>query len=162
MAQEQHIVKVVINKQSVFKIKDFYDFFYDLITSIGFDVFEDVFVKKAGDTNFQWSCLKWVDDYLKYKIWINTKIIGAKSVKVKKEGFPEVMDKAEVHITIKGKLITDWQDRWGTNPLTKFFKGIFDKYLLGPTLGDRKKELLEKVYLVENELKSFFDLPRFM
>jgi len=162
MPEEQQIVKVVIDKQSVFKIKDLYDFSYNLVTSLGFDVFEKFFIKKGDDTVFEWDCWRWVDDYFAYKIWLKVKVLGAKSVKVKRGGIEEPMQKAEVKVTIKGKFVTDWQRRWGANPLTKFFKGLFDKYLMGSTVDARRKELKDKVFLVENELKSFFDLPRFM
>jgi len=162
MAQEQQVAKVKISKQSVFKIKDLYDFYFNLMGSLGFDVFEDYFTKKDDDTIWEWTCRRWVDDYFHYKFWTKVKVLGAKDVKVKREGVEEPMVKAEVVISIKAKIVTDWQNRWGTNPLTKFFKGLFDKYLVKNTTDDRKKELREKVYVVENELKSYFELPRFL
>lgn len=162
MAEEQQVIKSVINKQSIFKVKDFYDFFYNLVSSFGFDIFEDSFVKKGSDTAFEWTSTKEVDDYTKYKLWSKAKILGAKTVKVKREGVPEPMQKAEVIMTLKGKIVTDWQNRWGTNPITKFLKGLYDKYLLGSTFESRKKELISVVNIIENELKSFFELPRFM
>ena len=162
MAEEQQVIKVSINKQSIFKFKDFYDFYYNLVTSLGFDIFEDTFFRKGDNTAFEWTCTKDVDDYTKYKIWSKCKVLKAKTVKVKREGIPETMEKADVSVVAKGKIVTDWQNRWGANPLTKFLKGLFDKYLLKSTFDSRKKEIIGIVNLIENELKSFFDLPRFM
>ncbi len=162
MSEVQQIAKIVIQKKSVFKIKDFYDFLYKLVTSLGFDVLEDLYNNSEGNTSIEWSCIKFVDDYVQYKIWIQCKFNNANKVKVKREGITESMVKADVKITIKPKVITDWQSRWDTNPVTKFLKGLYDKYLFKPTFDDRKKELLEFSNLISSEVKSFFELPRFI
>jgi len=162
MSEEQQVAKAVVSQQSVFKVKDFYEFLYDLVKSLGYDIIEDEFRKDGGETVFEWSCFRWVDDYLKFKIWIKAAITDAKSVKVKRGGVTESMSKAKASMTIKGFVVTDWQNRWENNPLIKFLKGVYDKYLFKPVLDDQKKILKDKVYLIENEVKSFFELPRFM
>ncbi|MFA5406056.1 MAG: hypothetical protein WC307_01750 [Candidatus Nanoarchaeia archaeon] len=162
MSEEQQVAKAVISQQSVFKIKDFYDFLYDLVKSIGFDTIEDEFRKSPEETVFEWTCLRWVDDYIKFKIWIKVKITDAKGVKVKRGEIAESMSKASVDMTIKGFIVTDWQNRWENKPLIKLLKGFYDKYLFKPIIEDQRKTINSKVYLIENEVKSFFELPRFM
>jgi len=162
MAEQQQVASIVIQQKSVFKLKDFYNFLYNLVESQGFTVFEDIYSREGENASFEWSCKKWVDDYVQYLIWIGCSFEGIKPVKVKRGEIVEPMEKVDVKVTIKPKIITDWQARWGTNPVTKFLKGLYDKYLFGPTLESRKKELLEHANLIANEIKSFFDLPRFM
>jgi len=162
MSEEQEIVSVKVNQKSVFKVKDFYSFVFELVNSQGFDIFEKVFKKDGNDTVFEWDCYNWVDDYVKLKIWLKCSIRGAERVKVKRQGIAESMEKASVEIKIKGKIITDWNDRWEANPLVKFLKGLYDKYLFKPSFEQYKKTVTDNVYLIENEIKSFFELPRFM
>ncbi len=162
MAEARQISKVVINKKAIFKFKEFYDFLYQLVSSQGFAVKEDIFSNDGVNASFEWTCVSLVDDYTKYSLWIQVKVEGLQPVKVKRGKIVEPQEKATVKVTMKGKIVTDWQNRWGTNPVTKFLKGVFDKYLLGSVIKSREKELNRKVNIIKDEVKSFFDLPRFM
>ncbi len=162
MAEETSVITVKLNQKSVFKIKDFYTFLYNTINNQGFTIFEDEFSSNGPVVSFEWSCEKKVDDYIKYKLWLSTKITKEKDVVVKRGEISEPMIRAQVEFKLKGIIVTDWQNRWETNPFVKFLKAIYDRYLYKSTFDLRKKKLVEIVNLIENEVKSFFELPRFL
>ena len=163
MGESQQIARVTISQKTILKIKDVYDFMYDLVTSQGFDVSEKEFIKKDTESSFEWDCYRWVDDYVQFKIWLKCKISEESQVKVKRDGVTEPMIKADVKLVMKGSLITDWQGRWeAKSPILKFLKGLYDHFLFGPMINEKKKALIDMIYINENEVKSFFELPRYM
>lgn len=164
--EKQQIASVMAKPKGVFDMKDYYKFLYQLITSLGYIVNEKDYSQKdvasGKDIEFHWICEMLVSDYTKFEIWIECKVRGLQDVQVMREGVKEKKNKGEVELTIKGSIITDWQDRWEKQPLLKFLKGFFDRYLHKPTFEGYITRLWENVYLVENEVKAFFELPRFM
>ncbi|HLE06737.1 MAG TPA: hypothetical protein VI790_05250, partial [Candidatus Nanoarchaeia archaeon] len=82
MGESQQVAKVTVSQKTILKIKDVYDFIYDLVTSQGFDVVEKEFIKKDTESSFEWDCYRWVDDYVQFKIWLKCKISEESQVKV--------------------------------------------------------------------------------
>lgn len=162
MGEEQDVIKVVINKQSIFHFREFYEFTYNLVKSLNYDIVEDNFTRKEEDISFHWTCSKPIDPDTKYVIDITTQITGMKTVKVKRGELTENMDKATTIMTIKGLVVTEWMNKYGINPQVKFFKGIIDKYFKKSSFEDRKEDLKRNVYLLNNEISSFFEIPRFL
>ncbi len=166
MVETRQIASVTLKQKSIFDMGDYYKFLYQLITSLGYIVNEDDYSQKdtpsGKEIEFHWTCEMEVDDYTKFKIWIECKVRGLQDVQVVREGIKEKKNKGEVELTIKGHILTDYKDRWEKNPVLKFLKGFYDRYLYKPTFEGYIEKIWENVYLIENEVKAFFELPRFM
>lgn len=159
------IIRGAINQKGVVvSIPDYMDFITNLVKSLGFYVIEDRFTSKPDTLAFFWRCQAEVDDYIQYRVEFNNNFTGMKPVKMKREGITQSLQRADVNISFKGVFITDWfgPGRWESRPITKFLKSLYDMIFMKPLLDERKAALRNKVMLMENEIKSFFNLPRFV
>lgn len=164
MSEELDLIRVIINQQSIFSTKDYLEFVTNLVKSLGFYIVEDSFTKKPDSLSFFWLCMQEVDDYVRYRVEFTSGITGIKPVKVKRESITHSLEKGEVKVVLKGIFITDWQTppRWESRLLIKVLKSVYDNFFMKPILDEKKKALKDKVLLMENEIKSFFESPRFM
>ncbi len=160
------VAKTMIKPRGIFDMGDYYKFLYNLIQSLGYAIGEDDYSQKelpAGkDIEFHWTCIMNVDDYTQFELKIECKVRGLQEVQVVRENIKEKKNKGEVELTVKGNIITDYNDRWEKQPLLKFLKKFYDNYLYRSTWESYYAKLNENVFLIENEAKAFFELPRFM
>lgn len=163
MVEAQDVIKVGINQEAIFRFREYYDFAYNMIKARGFDIVEDSFNRTDEDVVFHWSCTRRIDPYVEYLLKIEQKMLGMKSVKVNIGGINEPMNKARVNITIRGIAVTSWEIQYTRNdPKWKFLKGFIDKYFFKQTIDTKKGALKDEVFFIENEMKSFFDLKKFV
>lgn len=164
--EKQQVASDMVKSVGVFVMGDYYKFLYQLITSLGYAVGEDDYTQKdtpgGKEIEFHWTCAMEIDDYTKFSLWLECKVRRMEEVQVVREGIKEKKNKGEVELTIKGTIITDYNNKWEKQPLLKFLKGFFDRYLYKPTFDEYFQRIWENVYLVANEVKAFFELPRFM
>ncbi len=99
-----------------------------------------------------------VSDYIKNYIELE---ITAKNVneliekKTKKK-----MYRCEVECVATGYLLKDYEETWTKEPLLKFLRDAYDRFVAGSKLRGYEKELLGEVNKLLNEIKAFFELQR--
>ena len=163
MAEAQDVITVIIDQEAVFKFKDYYDFVYNMIKSRGFDIVEDEFVRKKNEVFIKWSCTRPINPTISFLIKVEQRMTDMKSVKINIGGINELMNKAHVNIVLRGVAVTLWEIKYRENePKWKIIKGVLDKYFFKQTLDTKKGVLKEEVHFIENEIKSFFDLRKFV
>ena len=167
MSEEASVGKTVVKFQGTFDMLDYYKKMHDLIESLGYDIDEDKYKYKenpgpSNDIEIEWTCAKTGDDYTKFKILCKPFMDSAKKVEVQKGTARVKLSKANLELEIRASLITDFEDRWERHPIMKFFKGLFDRYLYKPTYETWQAKIWEEMYTIENEMKAFFGLARFM
>jgi len=166
MAEEAKIVETSVKYEGVFDFKQLYSLLADLAISIGYGIEEKEYTQKEGGegtkVKVEWWCTKKIDDYTMFKIVINLEIERMKEVEARKGESLVKVNEGSMMIKLKGIIVTDYADRWETHPLLKLFKGIYDRYFFKGTLDGYKKRIYEETYGIENEIKSFLNLRRFL
>jgi hypothetical protein len=167
MAEETPISEARVKYKGIFEFDDYYRILYDLFTAQGYMVDEVKYRQKEApdgsrEVEIIWKCIKDVDDYTRFLIEVTTFIVGMKEIPVQRGEMKTVATRGDIEIRMKSVLVTDYQDRWETSPFLKFLKGVYDRYIYRSTFEGYKDKVREEMYLVENEIKAFFNLSRFM
>lgn len=150
----------------VFSLSEFYRIMYDLFISQHYIIEEEKYKEKDEKIGKQieivWRAEKLVDDYTKFVIKVVVFMVAVNKVTVQKDGVEAKMNKGDVEVAFKAILQTDYESRWEQSPVLKFIKGAYDTYLYRSTFESWKKQIYEEMYSIQNEIKAFFNLSRFM
>lgn len=164
--EEISITKARIKHKGIFDFGDYYRILYDMFRGMGYDVEEQKYKHKSkpeGDeVEIEWSCYKKVDDYSLFRIWAKTLVIGLQTVPVPVEGVQVKKNSGDTELELKCFIQTDYTNRWETHPFLKFLKGIYDMYLYRSTFESWKQKITTEMLTVENEIKAYFQMQRFM
>ena len=163
--EETKVLPTKVKYTGFFDVRNMYSLMYDVFTGMGYAVVEDTYKSTLGgkgeDLELTWFCEKNVDNYTRFKIKIFVLGLGIEKVKVK-EGDVEVSkNKGYIELNITASIVTDWESKWETHPLLKFFKGIYDKYIYKDTFIQWKGKIVEETNIFVNEIKSFFGMQKF-
>jgi hypothetical protein len=155
-----------VKYNGIFKMSDLYRIAHSLLVDMKYQVEEKKYKEKVSqggrELEIAWDATKNFDDYTRFRITVGWFIVGMVDVETEVEGVKVKQNKADVEITINSYLETDYEGRWETHPVAKFFKGIHDKYLYRSTFLDYQDKIYKEAYKFENEMKAFFNLNRFM
>ena len=150
----------------IFDLGDLYRLLYDIIKSMGYIIIESKYTHKTiptGDrVELEWNCYKKVDDYSQFHLFVRTVIGELQKVQVKVDDVTATKHKGDAEIEITANIITDYENRWETNTLSKFLKGIYDIYFYKSTFDTWVTKITSEMHTVENEMKAFFRMERFM
>jgi hypothetical protein len=166
MAEEMMVSKAKASYTGIFSIDDYYKLLFDLFRGLGYDVEENKYSHKTSPTGdemaIEWNAVKKVDDYSQFKIWAKTEVKDLEKVQVQIGGMQSVKNKGMCSLEMKAHIITDYENRWEINPVLKFMKGIYDVYFYKSTFDTWKTKVVLDMHTIENEIKSFFNMQRFM
>ena len=164
--EEIGVSKSRIKFAGKFDLGDYYRLLYDIFRSMGYEVEESKYkhkTKPGGDElEIEWNCYKKVDDYTRFKIFAKTLIVGLKEVSVQIDGVPSKRHNGDTELEMKCVVQTDFTNRWETHPMLKFFRGVYEAYIYKSTLETWMIKLQTEMETVENEMKAFFNMQRFM
>jgi hypothetical protein len=162
MAEKDMIVKgISIKYNSPFNMIDLYNSLKSWFDINRYTFYETSYDEKAtGDKKsltIRWVGTKELDDYtqveLKAEIELNDyEIIKAES---------EKLTKGKLKLKFTSLMVTDYEEKWDKNPLSKFFKAISDKYFEANKFSIYKKEIKNDTYDIYNKTKSFLNLQKF-
>jgi len=152
--------KAVYN--GIFDFKEVYKFMYDWIASYQYSIFETKYsekVKAEGkELEVIWLCLRKLSDYFRYKFTVTTRVFYMTSVEVMKDGIKVKRDKGELEIKIKAFLERDYEHRWETNPLLKFFRGLYDKYVIRSRIELYEDQMRDEINEYLAQTKAYLAL----
>lgn len=157
--EKDRIFSGKVSQRGIFNFKDFYEFLYDYLTDENYDVFEEKYSEKIdGDSKsveIKWTATKEISDYFKFEISLFWRITGMKKVKVKKEGNEITMDSASIEIKFDAVLVKDYENRWETNAVFKFLRGLYDRYIIKTRIDDYEVKLFQEINELISQTKSF-------
>jgi hypothetical protein len=152
--------------EGIFDAGEWYNLMWDVFGGFGYEIWEEKYKEKvvgdAKELDLDWKCFKDVDNYTRFMITADILILGLQSVEVQKDGVKSKADKAAIEITFKASLVTDYDDRWSKSFILRMLKGFYNRYVYRPTFSHYKAKIYEEMYQIQNEVKGFFNLPRFM
>lgn len=163
MAEKDVVLKEKVRYVGYGDFKNSYSYSFDWLKQEGYTVVEEQYTEKvkgnAKDVEIVWKATKAITDYFKIEIDIKWRIFGMEDVEVEVDGKKKKMNKfVELGIEIKGTLVKDYQSQWSKSPTTKFFKELYNKFVIpGRTL--QMKEAVEKIVQdFKEEMKAILEL----
>ena len=162
MSEKNKIVEKKLKYVGIFDFKDAYSFLYTLISDWGYGLNEKSYSEKVkGDSkeiDISWEGSRKIDDYFKFELLIDWKILGLKDAEVMKDGKKIKANSGEVEIKMTGILVKDYEDKWSGTPFMKFLRGVYDKFVIAKTTEEYEDKLTAEVEEAVDEMKAFFVL----
>ena len=152
--------KVVHN--GIFDFKSLYNFLYDWFSHYNYTVIEQKYSEKikpdGKEVEILWLCLRKISDYFRFRIKVRIFILGLAGVEAVRDGVKVKRDKGEIEIKFTSFLERDYEHKWEVNPITKFFRGIYDKYVIKSRLESYEDAIFAEVDEAIAQVKSFLAL----
>jgi len=152
------VLGIVVEEKAVFNMTDLYKVMKKWFLENNYDFIEKEYsdVEKE-DLSLKWVSERKVDDYTKFVIEVRIKTKGLKVVKVKNKK----SNKGKITAKFESYLEKDYEDSWETNPINKFLRSIYDKFVIRSKFEQYSKQLKDETYDVFNETKAYLNLHRF-
>ena len=157
---------IVKPKELIFDYNKFYRIIYGFMKELGYFVKEiEYHHNTKGSTvnvGFYWDCIRDVDDYSRFQIELFVDFPALETINVIKGRTKQTTNKGSGNIKIRATLLTDYDAKWEQNAIFNFFKTIFEDHFYKSSVNKYLEELGKEMYEIENEIKSYFQMQKFM
>jgi len=162
MSEVDFIVKELeIKQKSKFNMIELYRTLKEWFEHQGYTLFEkeynDIFKNNKRDLKLKWEAQKEIDDYTKFIIEISMKIKNYKILTTKTEKLVE----GTLTVNFEAVIESDYEDKWSSNSIQLFIRGIYDKLLNTTKVQKNEKKLSDNVHEVFNKTKFFLNMYKF-
>lgn len=158
MPEQDYVVPgIVLEQYAKFDIKELYTIMHDWLVQRGYDFLEKQYVEEKNDIKAKWDAEKKIDDYTKFVIKISLKISNVQEVETPKRKLKQ----GDINIKFESYIQRDYEETWEKRPTHKFFRGLFDKYVVKGKFEDYEKKLKEETYHFYEDVKAFLKMPKF-
>jgi hypothetical protein len=162
MVEKAQLFSQIVKHVGFWNFKDLYNFCFEWLKDESYIVSEEEYTEKITDRGkeivIKWTAWRKISDYFKFTIKMDWHILGMQDAEVERNGKKEKTNKGEVKITFRPTLERDYESRWEVNPWYKFFRGIYDKYIIKTTIDDYEDRLIEKTVEFIEQVKAFLVL----
>lgn len=163
MVEKDPVIKEKFKYAGLGDFKEAYKFARDWFWKEEFNLIEESYTEKvsgsAKDLEIDWVATKKVTDYFKIAIKVKWRIFGMSDVEVEIDGRKKKMNKfVELGMELKGVLEKDYSSKWGTSAYEKFFKDLYQKYVIPQRTDQKEDEIKDIVQDFKEEMKAFLEL----
>ncbi len=148
--------------EGIFDFKAIYQFLYDWFTQYQYVVIEQKYSEKikvqGKDLEVIWLCLRKISDYFRFQVKILVHVFRMKEVEVVENGIKVKKNHGEMEIIFKSFLERDYEHKWESNPITKFFRGLYDKYIIKTRIEAYEDQLATEVDEMIAQTKAYLAL----
>jgi len=162
MVEKDKITEEKVKRSGIFDFKEIYQFVYRWLRDEDYDVEEKKYIEEVtGDSKkveIKWEATKKITDYFKIELKLEWRIIGLVNVEVERNGKKVKMNNGSFEVKIIGTLIRDYQSSWDRNPTYKFFRGIYDKYIIIGVVKKYEIRVFKEVEDLAEQIKAFLTI----
>jgi len=163
MAEKDVVFESKLKSSLIFDLKNTYQFAYEWLQSEQYDTLEKEYSEKIGasskEVEIKWESLRKLSDYFKFQIDSSFRILRLTEVEVKDEsGKVSKMNKGDFELKVKGTLIKDYDNKWVQNNWSKFYRGIYEKYVIPSRVKQYEDKLFVECDTYLAQMKSYLDL----
>jgi hypothetical protein len=162
MAEKDIIAKETLKYTGYCDFRELYKFMYDWLKDEECRISEDEYKEKIkGDEkelDIKWSISKKLTDYFKLTADIKITTKRMKDLEVEIDGKKKAMNQLELKIDIKGVLVKDYTSKWSGSSSGKFFKELYDKFIIPKRTEDMEGKVESLVQELKEEVKAFLEL----
>lgn len=143
----------------LFVFKDVYNFVYSLLRDSKYDVSEPAYSEKTTpegkEIQIRWEARRKISDYFRFTLVVDWLVLGLTAVEAEKAGARVKMNKGSVEVKITAFIDKDYEERWESNAIAKFFRGIYDRYVVRSRIERYEEKVAVEVDELIAQLKSF-------
>ena len=162
MAEISPVYEGKVVHAGIFDFKSFYGFLYDFFSYYQYLVIEKKYSEKikaeGKDVEVEWLCLRKISDYFRFRVKVVIRIINMVTVEAQREAIKVKRDKGEMEVKFSSSLERDYEHKWESNPISKFLRGIYDKYVVKTRIEAYEDALASEVDEAIAQVKSFLAL----
>jgi hypothetical protein len=147
----------------VFDLNAFYNFVYMWLQENKYVIIEEKGytekIKPNGkEVEIHWECRKKVSDYFRFMLKLDWLVLGMTTVEVEENGQKIKMNKGSLEIIFTGYLEKDYEHRWETSAVSKFLRGLYDRYVVRGVIEQYEEQVMMEVDEVNAQCKSYLSL----
>ncbi|HLC72302.1 MAG TPA: hypothetical protein VJH37_01850 [Candidatus Nanoarchaeia archaeon] len=113
---------------------------------------------EKSDHVLAWTLEKKATDYVRLKIDTDIKIKGMREVKTKTG--KKKYHQGNVDFAFSAYLEKDYEDMYGKNPLVKFTREVFDKYVTESKMKTFEREIIKDRDKLITEIRAFLEVQK--
>lgn len=159
MPEKDKVFEAKVKQAGIFDFKEVYRFAYEWLVDEGYDVTEKNYSEKISaigkEVEIEWDAKKKISDYFRFNLGIKWHIIGMTSIEVDQEGKKVKMNKGNFELKAKGVLEKDYEGKWEGSPTYKFFREIYNKYIVPGRIEQYGDKLFGEADEFIAQIKSF-------
>lgn len=175
-----HITKpflpVKVKYKDIFDVKEFYTALQEWLNEHewkdeedGLDHWESYYAERVAQDGskeiwIQWRPRKDAPGTIAFSYYLDIDIhcLGLGSAEIVKEGRKMKVNKGEIEILLKGAIEEKYLALLEKNKLLQQIKNLFQKRIYRQTIDQRKRELYHEVYELQNYIKNWFKMKRYL
>ena len=162
MAEKDKIAEEKVVHDGLFDMKDVYNFLYTFFVDNEYRIEERVYKEKniggAKEIEINWLIKRKINDYFRFQIKADWRILKMTTVEVMKEGKKVVMNKGNLEIKFQAYLERDYENKWESSAFYKFLRSVYDEFIIKKTIKGYEEKIDGELNEVVNQLKSFLVL----
>ncbi len=151
--EEDKIFSKKVNYNGVFQFRNFYDFLRGIMDDLGYWVVEGKNHQEMKGNSYnleiEWSCKKQVSDYVKFNI--SLELVS----EYKKINTEQGVDEGKLNFKISGKMIYDYQGKFGKTAYMKFMREVYDKFAIESRISKHKQKFLDESEEIVKQVKNY-------
>tara|TARA_Y100000310_G_C20501570_1_gene724260 strand:- start:254 stop:850 length:597 start_codon:yes stop_codon:yes gene_type:complete len=167
--------KFTLKYKDIFDMKAFYESLHEWFLEHGWsdleegkDRWERIYKEKIGQGGAKEIVIHWKvtrdaeDAPFRYYLDLHFHCVALIKTEVIKDGEKIKVDKGEVEMEISPKLEKLYETSFAENSFLKRITNIFTKRIYNKSVGEKKKELYQEAYVLNNFIKQWFKLKRYL
>lgn len=162
MGEKSTVFGQKVKYKGFFDYSELYSYVYDWLKDAGYTVKEPEYSEKISgtkkDISIEWECDADISDYYKKTITVGWTVSGMEDAEVQVDGEKKSMNKGSLMIKIGAQLEADPKNEWEKKPVYKFFRGIYDKYIVDTVSKEAKKNTAIDASSLVDDIKSFLNI----
>lgn len=152
-----------IKYAGIFNFKDFYQFCFKwLAGEMDLTVVEEEYEEKIkGNTKelkVKWKGMGKYAEYFHVEVPVEFEVKNMVDVEINQGGQKVKTNQGEIKVSVKGILVTDPKGQFETDAKTKFFRGIYEKFLIPSRIKEYEDKLIGGCLEFLEQAKAFLDL----
>lgn len=163
MVERDPVIKEKLKHTGLGDFKGAYKFAREWLAKEDYEVTEESYSEKVSgnskDLDIEWVATRKLTDYYKVVFKLKWKLIALTDVEVEIDGKRKGMNKfAELSIEMRGVLEKDYDSKWEHSAFEKFFKDVYNKYVVIERTKEKEKWIRESIQEFKEEMKAFLEL----
>jgi hypothetical protein len=162
-----------VKYKDVFEVKEFYTMLHEWCVQYGWndasnsECIETYYGEKVSREGSKEIWIRWRTQKeaegakMTYFLDFDYHFLGVSSVEVVKDGIKMKVHKAELELNITPYISRDYEKELSKNEFLKPFINLFQKRVYRDVYEQRKKELYQETYILQNHIKQWFKLKRY-
>src|SRR3989338_11379589 len=167
MSERDVIAKgLKLKQKSIFDMDELYKLMFKWFSTHNYDFQEKEYIEKVqGDGSksleIGWMSYRKISDYIKFRIDIKFLILGLTTVEIEVDRMKRKTNSGDIEMRFDAYIETDYEGKWESQPITKFFREFYNKYIIKGRMEGYEVQLHEELYELMGEIKAFLNLYKF-